>query len=282
MNEGMDALKQRYQRFRQYRQAFNPNGRAWYSLESNKGEATIYIYDAIGFFGIEAQKLVQEIDQLEATDITLRINSPGGDVFDGAAIYNAFDRHPAKVHVKIDGVAASMASLIALAGDDIEMSDNAFYMIHKPWSMVLGSADDMRQEAVLLDKIESTAVGIYAKRSGMTDEQIRGLLAAETWYTAEEAMDAGFIDKIAGNGRESRFDLSMFSNAPETESDEREVSKREAEAALRDAGMSREQAKLTVARGYTESNPRDAERSTQAENEGTAYAASYISNLTLR
>lgn len=268
MNEGMEALRERYQRFRQYRQAFNPNGRAWYSLESDEGEATIYIYDAIGFFGIEAQKLVQEIDQLEATDITLRINSPGGDVFDGAAIYNAFDRHPAKVHVKIDGVAASMASLIALAGDDIEMSENAFYMIHKPWSIVIGSADDMRSEAGLLDKIESTAVGVYAKRSGMTDEEIRGLLAAETWYTAEEAMDAGFIDKVAGSSRESRFDLSMFDNAPETDAHEREVSVREAESALRDAGMSREQAKAVVARGYNNQLQRDA---------GTLEAASRLS-----
>lgn len=273
MNEAYRSMQQKFERFRQHRQAFNPSGRSWYRVNAEDSrKATIYIYDAIGFFGIEANQLVQEIDQLDADEITLRINSPGGDVFDGAAIYNALERHPATIHSHIDGLAASMASLIALAGETVEMAENAFYMIHKPWSMALGTADDFRSEANLLDKIEGTAVGVYARRSGMSNEQITGLLAAETWYTAEEAREAGFIDKISGSddSRESRFDLSVFANAPEQGDVDREITIREAESALRDVGMTQEQAKAVVARGYRAGLQRDV---------GTLDAASRLSTV---
>lgn len=275
MNKAFSAMREKFERFRQHRQAFNPNGRSWYRINAkDEGKATLYIYDAIGFFGIEANQLVQEIDQLEADEITLRINSPGGDVFDGAAIYNALDRHPATIHAKIDGLAASMASLIALTGDTIEMADNAFYMIHKPWGIALGNADEMRAEADLLDKIEGTAVTAYSRKSGMDADEIARLLAAETWYSAEEAREAGFIDKISGasddeESRSSRFDLSVFANAPE-DGERREITIREAEAALRDAGMPREQAKAVVSRGFQATHQRDA---------GTLRAASRLSSV---
>jgi len=281
MDELFQKYRQRYQRFRQYRQAFNPTGKSWYRMEAGES-ATLYIYDAIGFFGIEAEQLVQEIDQLDASEITLRINSPGGDVFDGVAIYNALKRHPATVHAKVDGLAASMASLIALAGDDVEIAEGAFFMIHKPWSMVLGDANEMRAEADLLDKIEATALSVYAKRSNMGEGEIRAAMEAETWYTAGEAVAAGFADTVAGGNDDEKmqFDLTVFACAP-SEGNERAVTIRQAEAALRDAGFSREQAKAVVAGGYDALNPRDAERSTQADNEA-ADAAAFMKNLKLR
>lgn len=280
MNEVYDTMRSRYQRFKQYRQAFNPGGNSWYRMEGDDDKSTIYIYDAIGFFGIEAERLVKDIDNLQASEITLRINSPGGDVFDGTAIYNALKRHPAKVHTKIDGLAASMASLIALAGDDIEMSEGSFYMIHKPWSMVIGDANDFRAEAELLDKIESTAFDIYAARSTMKPDELREAINAETWFTPQEALDAGFADTISGGDKDKEsmeFDLSMFAHAP-VQGAERELTIRQAESALRDAGMTREQAKAVVTGGYNALNPRDAERSMQAD-EDAAYAVNFLSNI---
>lgn len=253
MNDEFKAMRQKVERFFKSRQTFQPAGDNWYRMEHEEGakDAEIYIYDAIGFFGIEAESFVRELSALEADTITLRINSPGGNVFDGSAIYNALKRHKATVNVHIDGVAASMASVIALAGDTISMAENAFFMIHKPWSFVIGPADDMRKEAELLDKIEGTAVGIYQSRSDLSESEVRAAMAAETWYTAEEARDAGFIDEIDG-GSEARasFDMSVFAKTPgKIQSEERdlELTERSLEAILREAGLSRTNAKQRVA-----------------------------------
>ena len=260
----MKAMQQKVERFFKSKQTFQPSGSTWYRMEytEESKEAEIYIYDAIGFFGVEAQEFVRDLSALECDKITLRINSPGGNVFDGTAIFNALKRHKATVHTHIDGVAASMASLIAMVGDTVTMADNAFFMIHNPWSFVIGTADDMRREAVLLDKIMETAVDIYEASSELSRSEVLRAMDAETWYTAEEAKQVGFADEIEGESEpQSSFDLSVFAKAPhsiECQNKQIELTERSLEAMLRDAGVSRSAAKQQVA-DFKASCQRDAD-----------------------
>jgi enoyl-CoA hydratase/carnithine racemase len=145
----------------------------------------------------------------------LRINSPGGSVFDAVAIYNAIKRHSGTVTVWIDGIAASAASYIAMAGDEVVMPENAFLMIHDPAGMVMGSATDMRAMAEALDKIKGSLLQGYAAKSGRLSEEIAPLMAAETWLDAKDAVDLGFADRIVEPVRiAATFDVARFRNAP--------------------------------------------------------------------
>lgn len=247
----MEQMKQKYEQFMKARQAFDPGAKSWYRMAARDSVAEVFIYDGIGLFGVEAESFINDLNGLDAKEITLRINSPGGNVFDGTAIYNALLRHKAKVSVKIDGLAASMASIIALAGDSIEMAENAFFMIHEPWSLVVGSAEDMRKEAELLEKLAGSAVGIYSRKSNLSESEVKAAMREETWYTAEEAKEAGFIQSIfSGDDEEMRFDLSFFAHAPEGASQPREyqADPRGLEEMLRrDVGMSQKEAKRYIA-----------------------------------
>lgn len=244
--DSLKAMQARYQRFLRHRQAFDPGAKSWYRMELAGDTTEIYIYDAIGFFGVEAETFIRDLERVDSQNISLRINSPGGNVFDGTAIYNALLRHPATVNVQIDGLAASMASIIALAGDTVEMAENAFYMIHMPWSMVVGEAGDMRKEAEILDKLSETAIKTYARNSSLSEDEVRAAMADETWYSADEAKAAGFVDSIyTGSDPESQFDLSVFAHAPAGISAPREFNAdaRGLEDILREVGMSKKQAK---------------------------------------
>jgi ATP-dependent Clp endopeptidase proteolytic subunit ClpP len=128
-------------------------------------------------------------------DLTVRINSPGGDVYAGLSIYNALVEHDGKVTVKVDGIAASIASLVAMAGDTIVMNPGAMMMVHKPWTVAMGNADDMKEAAEYLEKVGSSLAPIYAERTGKTEDEINVLLDAETWMTASEAVELGFADE---------------------------------------------------------------------------------------
>lgn len=167
----------------------------------NRNEsAEIWIYEDIGagwFGGITAKDFADELKALKnASQITVYINSPGGDVFDGISIYNQLRRHPANVTIEVDGLAASIASLIAMSGDRITMAANALMMIHKPWGGAFGTADEMRAYAETLDKVEATLVDTYAKRSGTEAGLISQMMAEETWMSSDEALKYGFIDEI--------------------------------------------------------------------------------------
>jgi ATP-dependent Clp endopeptidase proteolytic subunit ClpP len=151
---------------------------------TNQAEAEILIYDYIGWGGVMAKDFVEAI------------NTPGGDVFDGLAIFNALKAHPAQIAVRIDALAASIGSIIALAGDTIEMADSGFLMIHNPWGLTIGNANEMRTMADLLDKVGGSLEKIYQDKTGMSAKAVRAAMDAETWYTAEEAKAAGFIDSI--------------------------------------------------------------------------------------
>ena len=175
-----------------------PLNKNWYSIQAKaNNKAEVWIYDEIGAWGVSARQFAQEVKALgDVKHIDVRIHSPGGDVFEGMAIYNLLKNHPAVVHAHIDGLAASMASVIAMAADVIHMPENAMMMIHKPWGIQGGDADDMRQYADLLDKVEGSLTSAYVKKSGKSEDEIKVLLKSETWYTGAEAVQAGFADQL--------------------------------------------------------------------------------------
>jgi len=188
------------------------------SAAERDSEANIYLYDVIGFPFIEAQDLLYQVPQ-NAKKINVYINSPGGDVFEGMAIFNFLKNHQAEVNVRVDALAASSASLIAVSGDQIDMADASFMMIHNPWSMMVGDAEELRKEAELLDKISDVFAGAYADKSGKGKKEILELMQRETWFTPQEASDIGLIDAISGaqvNASLVTFDISVFENAPES------------------------------------------------------------------
>lgn len=178
--------------------AANQPVESWYSMRAMaRGSIEILLYDEIGGWGITAKQFAQDLAACgDVSQINLRIHSPGGDVFAGMAIYNTLKAHPARVDVYIDGLAASMASVIAMAGDKVYMPTNAMMMIHKPWGAQGGDADDMRRYADLLDKVEGTLVQAYVSKTGKSAEEIHALLKDETWMDGSEAVAAGFADQL--------------------------------------------------------------------------------------
>lgn len=170
----------------------------------SEGPAEMYIYDEIdgsGWWGISARDVIEALMQITAPSITLHLNSPGGDVFDAYAIYNALRNHPATVDVIVDGLAASAASYIMLAGDTIEMEPNASVMIHDAITFTYGNEADHAQSGALLGKQSGIVAQIYAERAGGTAEEWRAAMKAETWYTAEEAVAAGLADSVRSQAR---------------------------------------------------------------------------------
>ena len=187
----------------------------WYDVRAQTGGAEIAIYDEIGAFGIPAKAFLDELKVLgPVAGLTVRINSPGGAVFDGVAIYNALKRHDARVTVWIDGIAASIASMIAMAGNEVVMPENAMLMLHDPSALVIGTAVDMRSMAEALDKMKAGMVAAYSGKSGRDDAEIEALMAAETWLSAQEAVDLGLADRVEPVRMAAHFDLSRFHNTP--------------------------------------------------------------------
>ncbi|WP_181711326.1 head maturation protease, ClpP-related [Roseovarius sp. TE539] len=190
--------------------------KSWYTIRARDGAAEVLIYDEIGAYGVSAKGFLAELGALpDDATIDLRLNSPGGSVFDAVAIHNALSRHAGTVTVWIDGIAASAASYVAMAGDAIVMPENAFLMIHDPSGLVMGTAADMREMAGTLDKIAAGMLRGYAAKSGKTEDEIAALMAAETWFSAAEALDAGLATRLADPVRiAASFDIARFRNAP--------------------------------------------------------------------
>jgi len=148
--------------------------------------------------GVSADAVVRQIkNATHAKRISVSINSAGGNMFSGIAIFNALKDHPAEVIVKVDGLAASAASIIAMAGDTIEMGEGSFLMVHQASALVVGNAQDMAQMSGILDKCDSEITGIYARRTGKSVETVRAWVDAETWFTGPEAVEAGLADSAA-------------------------------------------------------------------------------------
>lgn len=191
----------------------------WYRIQ-NKDKlgrhAEIYIFDEIGYFGHTAKGFADDLDEIDSDELTVHINSPGGDIFDGLAIYQALKNHKARTTIVVDGLAASIASVIAMAADRLVMAPKSTMMIHDGWSITCGNAADMRKTADLLDKQSEIIASVYADRSGQPADFWRDRMRDETWYNAQEALDAGLIDEIEGQEKpkvDEAFDLSVFAHA---------------------------------------------------------------------
>ena len=196
----------------------------WYAITAEvtgEGESTrarVRIYDTIGgWFGTNAAEFVGELDALDVDELEVHINSPGGAVWDGLAIMNALKQHRARVTIIVDGLAASAASIIAMAGDEVVMAEGSQMMIHRASGGAWGNAAFLRDTAAILDKIDGNLAGIYARRAGGTRESWLELMTAETWYDAAEAVEAGLADRadesLEGVDAEASFDLSIFNYA---------------------------------------------------------------------
>jgi len=159
--------------------------------------ATIYVYDEIGEWGVTGSEFAQQMSGLAGVEnINVRINSPGGDVFDGLAIYNLIVSHPAAVTVDVDGWAASAASVVAMAGDTINMASNSFMLVHSPWTIHGGNAEDFRTLASRLEAIEESLVDTYASRRLIDRDVVADWVSADTMWPAAEAVSVGMADAV--------------------------------------------------------------------------------------
>ena len=197
----------------------------WYEIKAAGAKsADIYIYSQIGLWGISAREFVRELRDLgELDQIAVHINSIGGDVGDGVAIYNTLRKHQANVIVEIDGYCLSIATVIAMAGDTIRMAANTLFMIHNPWGGAIGDAAQLRKEAEIMEKHKAAMINTYAEKTGMNPDELAQRMDEETWYDAQEALAAGFVDEItnaidlaaAARSLPQDFDPGRFRNIPE-------------------------------------------------------------------
>jgi len=173
-------------------------GKPWaiQNADGADGPAEVRLYTDVGFFGIDADQFAAELDEITASEIVVAINSPGGDVWDGVAIFNVLRQHPSRIVTRIDGIAASIAHVIAQAGDHRIVLKGSTSMMHRAWAVAIGGADEFRKTAALLDQMSEVLAQVYADRSGRGIAKIRELLAAETWMTAEEAVAGRFADEV--------------------------------------------------------------------------------------
>lgn len=189
----------------------------WYTITNAAGDApaSVYIYSEIGEWGITADAFAREFNAIESDAVDVRINSAGGSVFAGFAIHSILANSDKKITVYIDSLAASIASIIALAGDKIHIADKAYFMMHNPAGIVLGGSKDMQKTARLLDQLTGTLADIYAQKSGKDREEIMQLMEDETWLNGQQAVDAGFADEVFQTAKiAASYDLSAFGNAP--------------------------------------------------------------------
>ncbi|EHU8332985.1 Clp protease ClpP [Escherichia coli] len=194
--------------------------KTWFSIKAMADVVHVRIYDEIGGYGVKASTLTDEINACgNVSEIHLSIHSPGGDIFEGLAIYNALKNHPAKKIVHIEGMAASMASFIAMCGDHIVMPENAMMMIHAPRGVTAGVSGDVRRFADLMDKLGDTMAETYAGRTGRSKQEITSMMEAETWMDGNECKANGFADEvipaITAMARIESKRIGDFSNMPE-------------------------------------------------------------------
>jgi ATP-dependent Clp protease, protease subunit len=181
--------------------------------------AHIYVYDVIdSYWGASAASLVSALASAGDKTVHMHINSPGGDVFEARAMAAAIVGHAGKVVAHIDGVAASAATYLALAASEVRMTDGGLFMVHNSWTMAMGNKTEIRSTADLLEKIDGTIAADYARKTGASNDQVVAWMDAETWFTAQEALDAKFIDAIDSNtksdSKSAQWNLSAYANAP--------------------------------------------------------------------
>ncbi len=187
-----------------------------FAVQAAAEETTVWLYDFIGFdpwtqTGVGAEQFAKEIAAIKTPVIRLRINSPGGSVFDGRAMAAALKAHKSKVVASIEGVAASAATFVAVAADEVQMAKGSMFMIHNAWTIAMGNANDLMETAALLEKLDGTLVDDYTAKTGKSAQQVKDWMAAETWFTADEAVTAGFADAVVdGDQVDATYDLSAY------------------------------------------------------------------------
>lgn len=187
----------------------------WFNIQGKATDAVaeVYIFDEIGAYGISAQEFITEMKEYKDTPVNLRINCIGGDVFDGMAMYNIIKKREAKTTAYIEGIAASMGSVIALAADEVVMAENSLFMIHNAWGGAMGEAEDMRKTASVLEKISGEIASIYKRKTRLSLDRINDMMDEETWLNAEEAYELGFVDTISDSIKvAAKYDVSKFKN----------------------------------------------------------------------
>lgn len=188
--------------------------------ETSGAEATVYLHGVIGgYWGdIDETEFVKTLTALDVDTIHLRIDSPGGDVFGARAMMTAISQHKAKVIAHVDGLAASAATGICMACDEVEITQGAGFMIHNAWTIALGNKADMAKTVELLGKIDAGLAADYTARTGKDQEQITQWMDEETWFTADEAKEHGFADRVVevvGKKKaKNQWDLSAYANTP--------------------------------------------------------------------
>jgi len=238
-------------------------GSNWYKIKNQSGVIEIDIYDEIGGWGIYAADFKRELEDVASGGgpIVLNLNSPGGDVFEGIAVYHAVSKYRDRITVNITGVAASIASVVALAGSRLVMGQGTFLMIHDAWTIILGTAKNLRQRADTLEQIDIEMVGIYEQNSNLSRGDLIAAMDNETWYSPDQAYQAGFAEAIEDYGeiaaKSIAFDWRSYGYqrvpqqlwqarrhavAPRTE--------RELEDSLVTLGYSKKQAERISAKGY--------------------------------
>jgi ATP-dependent Clp protease protease subunit len=202
---------------RDFRALKRPQNARFEAFVSEDGKrAELDIYDVIGCDTCNAAQVRAVLNEITASEIVVNINSPGGAVFDGFAIYSDLRSHPARIKTRISGLAASAASVIAMAGDEIEIAENAFLMIHNAWTIELGDRNDFARTARFLGQIDKRLANTYAQRAGGKAEDFAAMMDEETWFDADDAVEAGLADRTAEAVDASALahDVSKYSNAP--------------------------------------------------------------------
>jgi len=208
-------------------------GRFKSEIKPGSNEATIYLYDMIVdseveaeyWGGVSPQAFIKALNQITASTIHLRVNSPGGSVFAARAMEQAIREHSAKVVAHIDGLAASAASFLVMAADHIEMAPGSFMMIHKAWTFAYGNSDDLLKTSEMLDQIDGSLVSTYSSATGQSEESIRSWMTDETWFDADRAVELGFAHSVyeqdaqnqqSGSQNKADWDLSAYAHAPQS------------------------------------------------------------------
>lgn len=194
-------------------------GQDWYKIKGSADNADVthvYLYDEIGGYGIDARGFIEELDAVTSANIEVHVNSVGGEVFNGFAIYQALKEHPANVTVMVDALAASIASVIAMAGDRVVMASNAQIMIHDGHVQTGGNAEELTKVVAMLERVSDNIASVYAERCGGEKDMWRAAMRVESWYNAEEAVAAGLADEVAPKakrGARNSADLRVFNYA---------------------------------------------------------------------
>lgn len=239
-------------------------------VQNKDTEATIYLYGDIGgWFGIDSAEWVKEFNALKAGTIHVRVDSGGGDIFSARAMKTAIMQSKATVIAHVDGLAASAASFFIMGADEIEIVDGGFLMIHKAMSFidVYGYFNDRELDATIADltkevglhgKLNEAIANDYAKRTGLEVDELLDMMSDETWLSAADALEKGFVDRVFdGEPVEGKYDLAGYEHVPDVVAKRNKVTKRSLERALRDAGLTNKEAKRVISEGLAGDGLRD-------------------------